>query len=121
MCVLEGGALTGVEKRAVAEHLLPGHASSAARSRDPCPACPHPMHTKAETGPRQAMNLPPKLLVARHCHTARHTNQLAQMALRKTWRGHGGGKEWHEPSNDPLQHRNRSLRPPTSLNGAAVL
>ena len=52
-------------------------------------AAAHPMHTKAETGPRQAMNLPPKLLAPRHCHTARHTNQLAQMALRKVC-GAGG-------------------------------
>ena len=44
------------------------------------------MQTKAETGPRHAMNLPPMLLVPRACHTARHTNQLAQIAFRKVCR-----------------------------------
>lgn len=62
----------------------------------------HPMHTKADTGPRQAMNLPPRLLVPRHCHTARHTNQLAQMALRKTCGQQEGARGRHPTVGTPL-------------------
>lgn len=68
-----------------------GHACMYSPPASHHPAAAHPMHTNAETGPRQAMNLPPKELAPRHCHTARHTNQLAQMALRKVCRVGVGG------------------------------